>query len=72
MTRDTHTDSRGFLPRAPTVRATTRTQWAETNGDRPDDCICLAGDDLPCFPCYNAGFRQANPDGTGLDGGDGA
>ena len=36
--------------------------------ERPADCSCVAPDEredgreLPCFPCYNAGFRSANPE----------
>lgn len=33
--------------------------------DRPENCTCLPRDDLVCWPCYRAGFREANPDGTG-------
>lgn len=29
---------------------------------RPDDCQCSPlFDDLPCWPCFNAGFEQPNP-----------
>lgn len=38
-----------------------------TADDRPDDCICAAGDDLPCWACYRAGHETANPDGDGRD-----
>ncbi|QLK27193.2 SWIM zinc finger family protein [Natrinema zhouii] len=27
-------------------------------GQRPADCCCVEGHDLPCFMCYNAGFRE--------------
>ena len=36
--------------------------------ERPADCSCVApsdredGRELPCFPCYNAGFRSPNPE----------
>lgn len=36
-----------------------------TTTDRPDECICHARDDLPCWPCYNDGFRVADPAGDG-------
>lgn len=29
---------------------------ADGGRDRPADCCCI-GDDLPCFMCWNAGFR---------------
>lgn len=31
--------------------------------DRPDDCRCWDPDaDLPCWPCYRAGFDAPNSD----------
>lgn len=29
---------------------------------RPDGCTCLSTfEDLPCFPCFRAGFDEPNP-----------
>lgn len=37
-----------------------------SNDDRPDDCQCWDPDgDLACWPCYNAGFEEPNPDVVG-------
>ena len=42
----------------------------DADDDRPADCSCVApseredGRQLPCFPCYNAGFRDVNPEVT--------
>jgi hypothetical protein len=46
---------------------------ADTNAtdDRPDDCQCaefLAGNDLPCWPCYREGFET--PNAAALEGAD--
>jgi hypothetical protein len=30
--------------------------------DRPTTCGCWGQDDLPCWPCYRAGFSEPNPD----------
>lgn len=33
--------------------------------DRPESCDCReAGDALPCWPCYRAGFDEPNPEAT--------
>lgn len=40
-----------------TTNATTAAQA------RPDDCVCWDADaELPCWPCYRAGFETQNPD----------
>ena len=32
-----------------------------TEESRPDDCVCWDVDtELPCWPCYRAGFRSQN------------
>jgi|APHM01.1.fsa_nt_gi SWIM zinc finger. len=35
----------------------------DTDDERPADCSCdaLAGDDLPCWACWSAGFRETPP-----------
>ena len=41
---------------------------ADGGCERPADCSCVApsertdGRELPCFPCYNAGFKTPNPE----------
>lgn len=39
---------------------------------RPESCECRAHDeDVPCWPCYHAGFESVNPDAPPLDEEDG-
>lgn len=36
--------------------------------DRPDDCACTPRfEQLPCWPCYRAGFEEPNSDIGGND-----
>lgn len=40
----------------------------EQDVERPDDCQCWDADaDLPCWPCYRAGFGEPNPSVTEED-----
>lgn len=32
--------------------------------DRPTDCSCRQSVDLPCAPCFFAGFDSVNPEVT--------
>lgn len=44
----------------------------ETVTERPDDCGCgdwNDGRESPCWPCFQAGFDEPNPDATGDDNG---
>ena len=34
----------------------------ERTATRPDDCECLPHGDLPCWPCFEAGFEITNPE----------
>lgn len=48
---------------SPVLVADSLTERAIADGGRPEDCNCKAGDDLACFECYAAGFKNA-PEAT--------
>lgn len=44
------------------------TDFTDDSNERPEDCTCLETmEDLPCFACFNAGFREPNPNPPEVD-----